>query len=274
MTVKSDVSGYVHGYTLTEQERLVSQSRFLAPWVFAKIDYSQTSHVLEVGCGVGAQLLLLLEKFPHLKVTGIDREGSQIAKAQELLAPYIKSGRATLVHGRGERLPFAVDSFDGGFMCWVLEHVADPSALLGEMGRVLAKGAVLYATEVYCESIVTWPRLPAIRDFWRAMGDYQAALGGDPNVGIRLPHLLAQAKLDEAQVYPLYLTAPADNRSVYFNYWQELMHSAAPGLVEAGRIKPALTAALDQDFAVLQAATDGALTAVAIQARIKIGCRS
>src|SRR5690606_17345754 len=130
--------GYVHGYTPTEQERLVSQSRFLAPWVFQRIDYSGVRRVLEVGCGVGAQLALLLERFPQLSVTGIDREATQIAKAEKLLAAHVTSGRARLIHGRGETLPFEPGEFDGGFLCWVLEHVAAPEALLGELRRVLA----------------------------------------------------------------------------------------------------------------------------------------
>jgi SAM-dependent methyltransferase len=268
--VTRDVSGYVHGYTPTEQERLVSQSRFLAPWVMSKIDYRSARSVLEVGCGVGAQMALLLERFPQLTVTGIDREAAQIAKAEQVLAPHVKTGRANLVLGRGETLPFGAGAFDGGFLCWVLEHVAEPAALLGEIRRVLAPGAPLFVTEVYCGSLETHPRLPNLRTFWRAMCDYQAELGGDPNVGIRLSGLLRRAGFAEVETYPVLFEVPDGARHEYLEYWRELMHSAAPGLVSAQKIPATLPAALDADFAALRAAADGALTCVAMQARARV----
>ena len=59
----SDDRRYLHGYNETERQRLMSQSLFLEPWIYERVDYTGRQHLLEVGCGVGAQL-----KFPALRI--------------------------------------------------------------------------------------------------------------------------------------------------------------------------------------------------------------
>ena len=54
---------YLHGYSEDEQRRLVSQARFLEPGIYAGIDFTRATRVLEIGCGVGAQLAILRRRF-------------------------------------------------------------------------------------------------------------------------------------------------------------------------------------------------------------------
>jgi len=89
---KSGVTpGYLHGYSPEEQARLVKQARFLEPTVFENVNFSKQQKLLEVGCGVGAQTEILLRRFPHLKIHGIDSSKPQITRARARLAPLVNA---------------------------------------------------------------------------------------------------------------------------------------------------------------------------------------
>jgi trans-aconitate methyltransferase len=81
---------YLHGFDSSEQDRLYRQAEFMEQAVYRDIDFSDRTHILEVGCGVGAQTAILLRRFPRLKITGIDASDDQLARAREYLAslPY------------------------------------------------------------------------------------------------------------------------------------------------------------------------------------------
>ena len=51
---------------------------------------------------------------------------------------------AHFVCGVGERLPFHSDSFDVAFLYNVLDHAAEPGAILDELPRVLRAGGILH----------------------------------------------------------------------------------------------------------------------------------
>jgi hypothetical protein len=77
---------YLHGFSGTEQQRLMTQARLLESSIFGQIDYSGARRLLEVGSGVGAQTEILLRRFPELHVTGVDLSETQLATARENLA--------------------------------------------------------------------------------------------------------------------------------------------------------------------------------------------
>ena len=77
--------GYLHGYTKEEQNRLYQQARFLETSVFESIDFSKSKRLLEVACGVGAQTEILLKRFPHIKIDGIDASQEQLHTAEKHL---------------------------------------------------------------------------------------------------------------------------------------------------------------------------------------------
>ena len=61
--------GYIHGFSADEQDRLYQQARVHEENIFSQIDFSGQSNIVEVGSGVGAQTQILLERFPHLKIS-------------------------------------------------------------------------------------------------------------------------------------------------------------------------------------------------------------
>lgn len=268
-------AGYVHGYTAEEQQRLVDQSLYLEPWVFDRIDFSNASRVLEVGCGVGAQLKILARRFPHLKLTGVDRSPTQLAQAKVVLKDEVARGTVNLALADGGAMPFAPGEFDGAFLCWVLEHAPRPETLLDGLKRVLAPDAVVYATEVFNASLFIRPECPSVGEFWRLLNQRQQELGGDPFVGSRLGNLFQGAGYRDVEVWPVLFLLDARwhdsaKRHAFFEYWRALFHSAVPGLIEAGRATPALSRGIDEDFARLARDPETVFYVCALQARARV----
>ena len=136
-TSTKKTKGYVHGFTPDEQERLYRQARFVEHRVHENLPFRRAKKMIEVGCGVGAQTDILLRRWPDLHVTGLDASPPNLARALAHLAklPWAE-GRYHFAHGDAGSMEFAADSFDSAFLCWVLEHVADPMLVLSETRRV------------------------------------------------------------------------------------------------------------------------------------------
>ncbi len=182
---------YLHGFSATEQARLARQARLAESTVFHDIDYGGARQLLEVGSGVGAQTEILLRRFPDLHVSCVDLSEGQLATARDRLGSMSwLDGRYALHRSDAADLPFEARSFDGAFLCWVLEHVPSPSRVLSEVRRVLAPGASVYVTEVMNSSFLLDPYSPNVWRYWMAFNDFQVETGGDPFVGAKLGNLL------------------------------------------------------------------------------------
>ncbi|NJN78496.1 MAG: class I SAM-dependent methyltransferase [Saprospiraceae bacterium] len=129
---------YIHGYSQTEQERLVSQGQVLSPFIFDRLDLSQVSQLLEVGSGVGAMTLAIRERYPNLPITCLEISETQIEKAKENLrkANFENNIKLLQADARKTNLP-ENSTFDGAFLCWILEHVPNPEKVLVELYRIL-----------------------------------------------------------------------------------------------------------------------------------------
>ncbi len=102
-------------------------------WADITRHFSGEVELLDIGCGTG----WLSEHFPHY--TGIDGSADAVS---------IATGRArNVTEGNvDEPLPFADESFDAIVMKDLLEHVADPAALVREVRRVLRPGGLVFAS--------------------------------------------------------------------------------------------------------------------------------
>ncbi len=249
---KSAGSGYLHGYSPEEQNRLYRQARFLETSVFEKIDFSKQSRIIEVGCGVGAQTEILLERFPHLKIQGIDASEKQIERAKKHLASAIKSGRVSLDVGDALDLPYPDDTFDGAFLCWFLEHVHNPIKILREVRRVLKANAVIYCNEVMNATFYLHPYSPATLQYWFAFNDLQWTLKGDPFVGGKLANYLLAAGYQNVSTEVIvhhYDSRTPKKRAQYIEDFMSHLLSGAPSLLEAGKVTPEVVGEMKQELA-------------------------
>ena len=188
---------YVHGYGTPEQERLVEQAEHWRNRLITDGTQLQPgTHLLEVGCGVGAVLAVLGQEFPGVSLVGVDIEPKQLDFARGHLA---RAGvEATLLEADALELPFGDESFDYVWMMWLLEHIADPPAVLREARRVLVAGGAITAIEVDYSTCRASPSSPAIEALFRAMVQGMAASGWS-DAGTRLPGWLREAGFGDVQ---------------------------------------------------------------------------
>ena len=263
---------YIHSYEPAEQARLVRQAEFLAPWVQPGLELAGRDEVLELGCGVGAQITVLLRRFPECRFTGVDVSPRQLARARQLLAEPMAAGRVGLVEPSAFNLPFPDASFDAAYTVWVLEHLNHHRALLGEVLRVLRPGGVIYCTEVFNSGLYADPPMVGLSRWWLAFNTLQRELGGDPDVGIRLAALLDAAGFTDIELHDVSVQLDGRTRShaerlAFLAFWQDLSLSGAGQLEARGRVGPGDIAALRADFSALADNPDGIFRYGAFQAR-------
>ncbi|MGR3280013.1 class I SAM-dependent methyltransferase [Acaryochloris marina NIES-2412] len=243
---------YIHSFSKVEQERLRNQARFAEYAVYQDVDFTRARNILEVGCGVGAQSEILLRRFPHLFLTGIDKTQAQLEQAQSFLSSLLYAQeRYNLIKMDAAALEFPSEHFDGAFICWLLEHVPDPAMVLSEVRRVLRKGSTLYVSEVMNSSFLIDPYSPNTWKYWLAFNDYQIDNGGDPFVGAKLGNLLMQTGYSNISTTPkiwhLDNRSPAKRKEM-IEFWTELLLSASEQLVEDQRIDQAVVSAMKDEL--------------------------
>jgi ubiquinone/menaquinone biosynthesis C-methylase UbiE len=230
-------SGYIHGYSRNEQHRLAEQTDVLAPNVFRNWDLAGCRSLLELGCGVGAELAHIRSLWPGVSLTGIDRSEGHLGAARENLSARKACEDIALVRGDARMLPFADGSFDAAVTVWMLEHVADPRRILAEALRVLTPGGRLICTEVDNDTFAFTPEVPAIRDWWERFNRCQRLAGGDPWVGRRLAEIARSLGARDIATETLPIVSSQfepGRRALLLRYLEDLLLSGAGLLTDAG----------------------------------------
>lgn len=127
---------YVHGYSSRESERLSDQAKTLTDLLHHDTRYPDGSLVLEAGCGIGAQKVILAGKSPGATITSIDISADSLMKAEENVR---QAGITNVTFRQADifQLPFPPASFDHIFLCFVLEHLANPENALEQLRPLL-----------------------------------------------------------------------------------------------------------------------------------------
>jgi SAM-dependent methyltransferase len=115
----------------------------LAPEVEAVLDDGREPRLLDVGSGTGALAVAALERWPALRVTGIDPSGGMLEVAHRAAHESLPAGRAErfeTVVAYADELPFDSGSFDVAVSSFVLQLVPNRAAALRETQRVLRPG--------------------------------------------------------------------------------------------------------------------------------------
>jgi len=229
------MSAYIHGYNEEEFQRLLHQAEFLAPYIFENLDFSATKRILEPGCGVGAQTRILAEISPNAEVIAFDSAESPILKAKEWLLNQPEfSRRIQFLQTNPIKLQENYSNyFDTCYICWMLEHIAEPVTFLSEIKPLLQNNGRILITEVQNDSLVLFPECPITMRFWKAICDYQLSIDGDPYVGLRCVDYLKQAGYRNIvqRPYTMRLDASTPQKlGDMLRYWVELMRSVNPFL--------------------------------------------
>lgn len=151
---------YVHGYTEREAERLRDQAETLTELLHGDTRYPAGSRVLEAGCGTGAQTVILARNSPEARITSIDiSEASLVEARKRVLAEGLTN--VTFEAGNIFDLPYEPGSFDHIFLCFVLEHLAEPRRALKRLRPLLREGGTITVIEGTTARRTFTPTAPA-----------------------------------------------------------------------------------------------------------------
>ncbi|HTP66621.1 MAG TPA: methyltransferase domain-containing protein [Geobacteraceae bacterium] len=195
---------YVHGYSQRESDRLNDQAGTLAELLHNDTVYPPGSTVLEVGCGVGAQTVILARNCPKARFTAIDISRTSIEAAKALLARE-KITNVSFENADIFELPYKAETFDHVFVCFVLEHLRNPVEALLRLKKVLKKEGTLTVIEGDHGSTFFHPEGRAAQQAINCLIHLQARLGGNTLIGRQLYPLLKNAGFKEPDVSPRFV---------------------------------------------------------------------
>jgi len=201
-------SDYVHGYSARESVRLTDQATTLTELLHAGTLYPPGSLVLEAGCGTGAQSAILARNSPQARFISIDSSGASLGQAQQQVRA---AGITNVAFQRADifSLPFGPGCFDHAFVCFVLEHLPDPTGALEALRTVLKLGGSITVIEGDHGSAYFHPDSGHARQAIECLVHLQEQAGGDAQIGRRLYPLLVRAGYRDVRVSPRMVYADA-----------------------------------------------------------------
>jgi ubiquinone/menaquinone biosynthesis C-methylase UbiE len=230
---------YVHGYDVRENIRLQDQASTLVELLHADTAYPAGSTVLEAGCGVGAQTITLARNSPEARITSFDISARSVAEAKTRIEG---AGYTNVSFQQGDifNLPFAPESFDHIFVCFVLEHLARPLAALHTLKKLLKEGGTITVIEGDHGSAYFYPDNAASRRAIKCQIELQKRAGGNANIGRELYPLLSASGFRSINVSPRMVYVDANKPDFVEGFTRNTFTAMIEGVrapsIEAGLI--------------------------------------
>ena len=135
-TIKENSKAAFNQQAATYDKDIKGQhARSLYPVLLEKLSHIPFQSALDLGCGTGEMLKLILQKDPHKELCGIDLSEEMLAVAKSKLPEQVK-----LLLGDSEALPFPDNAFDVVYCNDSFHHYPAPKDVLREINRVLKPG--------------------------------------------------------------------------------------------------------------------------------------
>lgn len=84
----------------------------LAQWGMQDLPQEMTGKLLDIGCGGGANLAVMLRRYPNGTAEGLDYSEISVAAAQKKNTVAVQAGRCRIQQGDVAKLPYDADCFD------------------------------------------------------------------------------------------------------------------------------------------------------------------
>lgn len=203
---------YVHGYSEREALRLNDQASTLDSIIHNDTSFPKGSYILEAGCGVGAQTKIIAKKNPECKFLSIDISEISIEEAK-IMAEQMDMKNVQFEQADLYKLNYDDETFDSIIVCFVLEHLKNPTQVLGELKRVLKKGGTIVAIEGDHGSTFFYPDSIAAHQAIDCQVQLQSLNGGNSNIGRELYPLFKSVGLSDTFISPrmVYVDASRQN---------------------------------------------------------------
>jgi ubiquinone/menaquinone biosynthesis C-methylase UbiE len=194
---RHESSIYLHGTAPGEQRRLSRLNDLLNAACLRELNLRGGEKILDVGCGL-AQFTRAVARAAGVRsrVLGIERDTAQLAAARQEAEIEGESHLVELREGDALALPLREEewgTFDVAHTRFLLEHVADPLAVVRHLVRAVRPGGRIMLADDDHDVLRLWPEPPGFMAVWQAYIRTYDALGNDPYVGRRLIWLLHEA---------------------------------------------------------------------------------
>lgn len=151
--------------------------------------------LLDCGCGPGSITVDFAKLLYMGSVEGIDIEGGQLERAQELAKNH-QLNNITFRKTDIRHLPYLDQEFDVAFTNGVLCQIKDPENALRELKRVVKRGGIVASREPDFDTYLFYPDNPLILEAMSLGKKALSCIGGDFNIGRKLKKLFVEEGLD------------------------------------------------------------------------------
>jgi SAM-dependent methyltransferase len=196
---------------------------------------------LEAGCGTGAQTRIIAKNNPECRFVSVDISEESLADARRLISTE-NINNVEFQPADIYNLAFDDETFDHVFVCFVLEHLAEPALALDGLKRVLKTGGSITVIEGDHGSAYYHPRSPAAQATIQCLIDIQASLRGNSLIGRELYPLLVSAGFQDCSVSPRMVYADATRPELVEGFTKKTFIAMVEGIrepaIEQGLITP------------------------------------
>lgn len=234
MRAEDTGQGYVLGHSEHELARLEQQAGIFADAteeVVRRAGVRAGMHVLDVGCGVG-DLSMIAAKIvgPNGAVIGIDRsaEALDVAESRASAARY---DWLRFVRGDLNAIDFK-GNFDAATGRFILTHLADPTAVVKRLARMLRPGGVLVFVEMDISASDVIPDMELFRRCQRWILELYNKVNAEPDMGSRLYATFRKAGLTPKMIGSSRVEA-GPQASIY-EYVADSLRTFLPAILDFG----------------------------------------
>lgn len=145
---------------------MIDDKKNLKKFIFSNTDFTNVTSILDLGCGNGDDLKLLLDLYPkaNFKLTAIDKQEDKISDSR---IKYVQ-------HDINKSIPFMDNSFDLVYSHNFFECVQDKSNHIKELHRILKKnGQVVYSHTDWDSQLLDGDNKELIRNIFKAYAEWQ-----------------------------------------------------------------------------------------------------
>jgi len=199
----TDAREYVIRGGIEGRERLRVLARVTYPTTAALLDrlgVEPGMTCLDAGCGGGDVTVELARRVaPEGRAVGVDIDEATLdVGRQEAAAAGVDNVELRVADIRTERCG---SGFDLVYARFLLSHLGDPDATVTTLVEHLRPGGMLAVEDIDFDGSLTWPASAAFDRYSELYCAVVRARGGDPDIGKRLPVLLAETGLEEVGMH-------------------------------------------------------------------------
>ncbi len=137
---------------LSTLDEFHSRGRLATVEIAAQLGLSESTHVLDVGSGIGGPSRFLTTHY-KCRVTGIDLTAEYCELAQILAEKFGLGDKLNYHHGSATAMPFENAAFDVVWTQHVAMNIKDKTSLYAEISRVLKPGGKLAIHDILAGKI-------------------------------------------------------------------------------------------------------------------------